>query len=126
VLAREQAVGVARVRKEAVEAELKRLSTPAKEASELLAEAENRWRAAEIRKAAERESALRELVYLQGAFQPDPKEFLMLRLLQVLGAWSRCLIQFQRYEGLIWRYGQRQHRHRQAWHHNKLAAGQDE
>lgn len=39
---------------------MKRLGAPLREASELLAEAENRWQAAEIRRAAERESALRE------------------------------------------------------------------
>jgi hypothetical protein len=60
VLTHEEAVGAARLRKEAAEAELKRLGAPLREASELLAEAEKRWQAAEIRKAAERESALRE------------------------------------------------------------------
>ena len=60
VLTHEQAVGAARLRKEAAEADLNRLSVPSREASELLAEAENRWQAAEIRKAAERESTLRE------------------------------------------------------------------
>jgi hypothetical protein len=60
VLAREQAVGAARVRKEAAEAELKRLGAPAKAASELLADARKRWQAAEIERAAKREAELRE------------------------------------------------------------------
>jgi hypothetical protein len=60
VLTHEQAAGAARLRKEAAEAELKRLGAPTKGASELLAEAETRWQAVEIRKAAERESAHRE------------------------------------------------------------------
>jgi len=60
VLTQEQAVGTARVRKEAADAELKRLSAPAKGTSELLADAETRWQAAEIKRAAEREATLRE------------------------------------------------------------------
>jgi hypothetical protein len=60
VLAREQAVGAARVRKEAADAELERLGAPLRGASELLADAKKRWQAAEIRQAAERENALRE------------------------------------------------------------------
>jgi hypothetical protein len=60
VLTHEQAVGAARLRKEAAAAESNRLSAPLREASELLAEAETRWQAAEIRKAAERGSARRE------------------------------------------------------------------
>jgi hypothetical protein len=60
VLTHEQAVGAARLRKEAAEAELKRLNTPAKAASELLADADNRWQAAQIKRAAEQEATLRE------------------------------------------------------------------
>jgi hypothetical protein len=60
VLAHEQAVGAAHVRKEAAEAELKRLSAPAKGASELLADAKRRWQATEIERAAKREAELRE------------------------------------------------------------------
>jgi hypothetical protein len=60
VLAHEQAVGAARVRKEAAEAELKRLSAPLRGASELLADARKRWQAAEIGRAAKREAELRE------------------------------------------------------------------
>ena len=60
VLTHEQAAAAARVRKEAAEAELKRLNAPLKGASELLADAERRWQAAEIKRAAEREGAQRE------------------------------------------------------------------
>lgn len=60
VLTHEQAVAAARLRKEAADAELNRLSVPLKGTSELLADAEKRWQAAEIRRAAEREGALRE------------------------------------------------------------------
>lgn len=60
VLAHEQAGGAARVRKEAAEAEVKRLSAPVKGASELLADAKKRWQAAEIERAAKREAELRE------------------------------------------------------------------
>jgi hypothetical protein len=59
VLAHEQAVGAARLRKEAADAELQRLNAPIKETSELLSEADQRWQAAEIKRAAEREAALR-------------------------------------------------------------------
>jgi hypothetical protein len=62
VLALEQAVGAARVRKDAANAELKRLGAPAKGTSELLAEAKKRWQAAEIEWAAKREAELREKV----------------------------------------------------------------
>jgi len=60
VLTHEQAVAAARLKKEGADAELSRLSGPAKEASELLADAETRWQAAEIKRAAEREANLRE------------------------------------------------------------------
>jgi hypothetical protein len=60
VLAHERAVAAAGLKKATAETELKRLSAPMKEASELLADAENRWQAGEIKKAAEREAALRE------------------------------------------------------------------
>jgi hypothetical protein len=54
VLTHEQAVAVARLRKEAADAELNRLGAAATPASELLADAEKRWQAAEIKRAAER------------------------------------------------------------------------
>jgi hypothetical protein len=60
VLTHEQAVAAARLRKEAADAELNRLGAATTPASELLADAERRWQAAEIKRAAERESALRE------------------------------------------------------------------
>jgi hypothetical protein len=60
VSAREQAVAAARVRKEAADAELKRVNRPAAEASSLLGDAEKRWQVAEIRRAAEREATQRE------------------------------------------------------------------
>jgi hypothetical protein len=60
VMTHEQAVAAARLRKEAADAELKRLNSPVKGPSELLAKAEERWQAAEIKRAAEREAALRE------------------------------------------------------------------
>jgi hypothetical protein len=60
VLAHEQAAAAARLRKEAADAELKRLNAPVKGPGELLARAEERWQAAEIKRAAEREAALRE------------------------------------------------------------------
>lgn len=60
VLTHEQAVAAARLAKEAAEAELKRLNTPLKGPSELLADAETRWQAAEIKRAAEREGLVRE------------------------------------------------------------------
>jgi hypothetical protein len=67
VLAHEQAVGAARVRNEAAEAEVKRLSAPAKGASELLADAKKRWQAAEIERAAKREAELRDKARAQAA-----------------------------------------------------------
>jgi hypothetical protein len=60
VAAQEKVVGAARVRKEAVDAELKRLGAPAKGASELVAGARKRWQAAEIERAAKREAEFRE------------------------------------------------------------------
>jgi hypothetical protein len=60
VLTQEQTVAAARVRKEAAEAELKRLSAPVKGASELVADAKKRWQAAEIERAAKREAEARE------------------------------------------------------------------
>jgi hypothetical protein len=60
VLTQEHAVAAARLRKESADAELNRLSAPSTPASELLADAERRWQAAEIKRAAERESALKE------------------------------------------------------------------
>ena len=60
VLTHEAAVGAARLRKEAADAEWKRLSAPAKETSTLLGEARKRWQAAEIKRAAAHEGALRE------------------------------------------------------------------
>jgi len=60
VVAHEHAAAAARLAKAAAEAELNRLGAPAKEASELLADAESRWHAAQIKRAAEREVALRE------------------------------------------------------------------
>jgi hypothetical protein len=65
VLAQEQAVGAARVRKDAADAELKRLGAPVKGASELLADARKRWQAAEIERAAKREAELRENARVQ-------------------------------------------------------------
>jgi hypothetical protein len=59
VVTQEQAVATARVRKEAAEAELNRLNAPVKGTSSLLADAKKRWQAAEIKRAAERDSALR-------------------------------------------------------------------
>jgi hypothetical protein len=59
VLAHEQAVGAARVRKEAAERDLKRFDAPAKETSALVVEARKRWQLPEIKRAAERESAVR-------------------------------------------------------------------
>jgi hypothetical protein len=58
VAMREQAVTAARVRKKAVDDELKRVNEPAEEASSLLADAKKRWQAAEI--SAEREATQRE------------------------------------------------------------------
>jgi hypothetical protein len=60
VLTHEQAVAAARLRKEAAQAELTRLSAPAKQTSELLAQADERWQAAQIKRAAELESARRD------------------------------------------------------------------
>ena len=60
VLTGEQGVAAARVRKDAADAELKRLNVPAKETSALLADARKRWQGAEIKRAAEREAAQRE------------------------------------------------------------------
>jgi hypothetical protein len=60
VLAHEQAVGAARLKKEAADAELKRFNVSVRGIGELLADAETRWHAAEMKRAAERESALRE------------------------------------------------------------------
>jgi hypothetical protein len=60
VLAQEKVVGAARVRKDAGDAELKRLEAPPKDASAAVSEATRRWQLPEIRRAAKRESAIRE------------------------------------------------------------------
>jgi hypothetical protein len=60
VLLHENALAAARLAKEAADAELKRLGAPAKETSELLADAKRRWQAAEIKAAAERDADRRE------------------------------------------------------------------
>jgi hypothetical protein len=60
VLRYEHAVGSARVRKEAADAELNRLNAPVKEPSALLADAKKRWQAEEMKRAAQREAELRE------------------------------------------------------------------
>jgi hypothetical protein len=60
VLLHENAIAAAALKKEAADAELKRLSAPAKETSELLVDARKRWQAAEIKAAAERDAERRE------------------------------------------------------------------
>lgn len=67
VLRHEHAVAAARVKKEAADAELKRLSAPATETGSLLAGARKRWQLDEIKRAAER--AAKERAKVRGQAQ---------------------------------------------------------